>query len=184
MPPESVATGLVGTRMEISSAPVPRWAAWLILRRLADGAGADQLASELRIDGDVLKAALHDVARRASTADPLATILARIAEGRPLDQAAAGLGLTDEQVTAVLEPTDTLSAAFCAALMGRAALPSRPPGHLGPGPQGPLRTMPVRFPEQQYQRLKDWSEQHNFPMAVVVRGVVERFLDEQERAAG
>jgi hypothetical protein len=46
---------------------------------------------------------------------------------------------------------------------------------------GPLRTMPVRFPEQQYERLKAWCEEHEFPMAVVVRGVVERFLDEQQR---
>ena len=41
--------------------------------------------------------------------------------------------------------------------------------------------MPVRFPEPQYERLKKWCEEHNFPMAVVVRGVVERFLDEQQR---
>jgi predicted DNA-binding protein len=40
----------------------------------------------------------------------------------------------------------------------------------------------VRFPEPQYQRLKGWCEEHSFPMAVVVRGVVERFLDEQQVA--
>jgi hypothetical protein len=55
--------------------------------------------------------------------------------------------------------------------------------HLGSSPQGSLRTVPVRFPEPQYQRLKDWCENHGFPMAVVVRGLVERFLDEQENRA-
>jgi hypothetical protein len=55
--------------------------------------------------------------------------------------------------------------------------------HLGASTQGPLRSLPVRFPDQQYQRLKGWSEKHDFSMAVVVRGLVERFLDEQERRA-
>jgi predicted DNA-binding protein len=43
--------------------------------------------------------------------------------------------------------------------------------------------MPIRFPEPLYQRLKEWSNEHNFPMAVVVRGLVERFLDEQQHRA-
>ena len=67
-----------------------------------------------------------------------------------------------------------------AVLTGRAALSSPPPAAIGGS--GPLRTMPVRFPEQQYKRLKAWCEEHKFPMAVVVRGVVERFLDEQQSA--
>ncbi len=46
----------------------------------------------------------------------------------------------------------------------------------------PLRTFPVRLPEPLYDRLKAWSEEHEFPMAVVVRGLLERFLEEQERA--
>lgn len=42
--------------------------------------------------------------------------------------------------------------------------------------------MPVRFPVPLYERLKQWCEQNNFPMAVVVRGLVERFLEEQAPA--
>jgi hypothetical protein len=174
-------SGFVGRRMEFSSAPLPQWAAWLIVRRLAEGATADQLASELRLDPEILRASLDDVARRGSTGERVAAILRKVVEGGTIEQAAGELGLTDKEVRRELEPSETLSAAVCAALMGRAALPHSPAGQLGIGPQGPLRTMPVRFPEQQYQRLKDWSEQHDFPMAVVVRGVVERFLDEQQR---
>lgn len=180
-PPPS--PGFVGQRMQFSSATLPQWAAWLILRRLAEGASADQLAAELRIDPEILSASLDDVARRASTGEHVAAILRRVAEGGTIEQAAGELGMTDEEVRRELEPSETLSAAVCGALMGRAALPRPSAGQLGIGPQGPLRTMPVRFPEQQYQRLKDWSEQHDFPMAVVVRGVVERFLDEQQRGA-
>ena len=45
-------------------------------------------------------------------------------------------------------------------------------------------TIPVRLSEAQHQRLKQWSAEHNFPMAVVVRGLIERFLDSwEERAA-
>lgn len=117
------------------------------------------------------------------TSQRLAMIFREAAAGHSIDQAASELGLTSEEVKAELEPTETTSAGLCAALMARSALRRRPVGHHGMSPQGPLRTMPVRFPERQYQRLKDWSEQHNFPMAVIVRGVVERFLDEQQRGA-
>jgi len=45
-------------------------------------------------------------------------------------------------------------------------------------------TIPVRLSESQHRRLKQWSAEHNFPMAVVVRGLIERFLDRwEERAA-
>jgi hypothetical protein len=165
------------------SAPMPQSAAWLILRRLAEGAIINQLASELRLDLDVLRTALDDVAKRGRISERLATILREIAEGSTIVQAASKLGLSEAQAQDELEPTESLSAALCASLTARAALhrPRTAPTWLTP--QGPLRTMPVRFPEQQYQRLKDWSEQHNFPMAVVVRGVVERFLEEQQRSA-
>jgi hypothetical protein len=42
-----------------------------------------------------------------------------------------------------------------------------------------LRTVPIRFPLAQYELLKQWCEDKNFPMAVVVRGLVERFLEQQ-----
>jgi hypothetical protein len=44
-----------------------------------------------------------------------------------------------------------------------------------------LKVLPVRLPVADYERLRDWSRSHEFSMAVVVRTLVERFLDEQER---
>ena len=35
----------------------------------------------------------------------------------------------------------------------------------------------VRLPTAQHERLRDWCNDHNFTMAAVVRGLIERFLD-------
>ena len=51
----------------------------------------------------------------------------------------------------------------------------------GPGPDHQM--VPVRLSESQHRLLKDWCGEHGFPMAVVVRGLVERFLEEQEGRA-
>jgi hypothetical protein len=49
---------------------------------------------------------------------------------------------------------------------------------------GPERMMiPVRLSEEQHRRLKQWCADHNFPMSVVVRGLIDRFLDSQEKRA-
>ena len=52
-------------------------------------------------------------------------------------------------------------------------------------PAGPHhQVIPVRLSEDSHRRLKEWCAEHNFPMAVVVRGLIERFLDSwQDRAA-
>lgn len=42
----------------------------------------------------------------------------------------------------------------------------------------------VRLPTAQHERLRAWCNDHNFTMAAVVRGLIERFLDGQERPAG
>ena len=47
----------------------------------------------------------------------------------------------------------------------------------GPGPGHQM--IPVRLSEPQHRLLKDWCAENGFPMAVVVRGLVERFLEEQ-----
>jgi hypothetical protein len=49
---------------------------------------------------------------------------------------------------------------------------------------GRLQTVPVRLPAQQYERLKQWCQANDFTMAVVLRGLVARFLDEQDKQAG
>jgi len=41
----------------------------------------------------------------------------------------------------------------------------------------------VRLPAAQHERLRDWCTDHNFTMAAVVRGLIERFLDDQQRQA-
>jgi hypothetical protein len=46
---------------------------------------------------------------------------------------------------------------------------------------GPWQTVPTRLSVEQYERLKQWCQANDFTMAVVLRGLVERFLDEQAR---
>ena len=69
---------------------------------------------------------------------------------------------------------------------GRWPPPVDPAGTATFHPAGPgtaQQMIPVRLTEEQYRRLKEWCAAHDFPMAVVVRGLVERFLDDQERRA-
>jgi hypothetical protein len=51
------------------------------------------------------------------------------------------------------------------------------------GAAGPWQTVPVRLPVELHDRLKHWCQANNFTMAVVLRGLVARFLDQYgERA--
>lgn len=68
------------------------------------------------------------------------------------------------------------------ALSGRAPV-LQPLGHLPPVSEDPgLKVLPVRLPAGDYERLRDWSKQHDFSMAVIVRTLVERFLNAQAAA--
>ena len=168
---------------QIHVGPSTSWGmrdASLILHRLAAGSTTDELARLLGLDPELLSAVLRDLATRRYGSDRLGKIFEQLADGNPIAQIAHELGVTEGTIADELEPTEQLTSIVCAVLMARSALPTPPP--VAVGTSGPLRTMPVRFPEQQYQRLKAWCEEHNFPMAVVVRGVVERFLDEQQPA--
>jgi hypothetical protein len=51
-------------------------------------------------------------------------------------------------------------------------------------PGGPWQTVPVRLSAEQHERLKHWCQANSFTMAVVLRGLVARFLDEQAGRAG
>lgn len=51
----------------------------------------------------------------------------------------------------------------------------RTPNIAGEGYQ----VVPVRLPVELHARLRDWSAEHGFSMATVVRGLVSRFLDGQ-----
>ena len=39
--------------------------------------------------------------------------------------------------------------------------------------------LPVRLTPESHERLRRWSTDHGFAMAVVVRGLIERFLEER-----
>ena len=41
------------------------------------------------------------------------------------------------------------------------------------------RMLPVRLTPASHERLRRWSTDHGFAMAVVVRGLIERFLEER-----
>jgi hypothetical protein len=50
---------------------------------------------------------------------------------------------------------------------------------LGPETGGPWQSVPVRLSTDQHELLKQWCQTHGFTMAVVLRGLVARFLDDQ-----
>ncbi|SRR6266496_38338 len=53
---------------------------------------------------------------------------------------------------------------------------------LGERGAGTLRVVPVRLSQDQHDALKQWCESHEFSMAVVIRGLVDRFLASQQEA--
>jgi hypothetical protein len=54
-------------------------------------------------------------------------------------------------------------------------------GGLPPGEDSQLIT--IRLPADRHNHLRTWCAEHGFTMAAVVRGLVERFLEDQEKAA-
>ena len=48
-------------------------------------------------------------------------------------------------------------------------------------PEPDAKVVPIRFTPSLHAELKAWCEEHGFPMAAVVRGLVERFLKSQGR---
>jgi hypothetical protein len=52
---------------------------------------------------------------------------------------------------------------------------------VGPETGGPWQSVPVRLSTEQHERLKQWCQANGFTMAVVLRGLVARFLDDQAR---
>jgi hypothetical protein len=57
--------------------------------------------------------------------------------------------------------------------------PDITPPPLGPEGGGPWQSVPVRLSTEQHERLKQWCQANGFTMAVVLRGLVARFLDDQ-----
>jgi hypothetical protein len=50
---------------------------------------------------------------------------------------------------------------------------------LAAGPDPELKVLPVRLPVADYERLRAFSREHGFSMAVIIRTLVERFLDQR-----
>jgi hypothetical protein len=53
-----------------------------------------------------------------------------------------------------------------------------------PGAGESLTMVPARLSSEQHERLKQWCQANGFTMAVVLRGLVARFLEEQARWQG
>jgi hypothetical protein len=62
--------------------------------------------------------------------------------------------------------------------------PDVTPPALGPEGGGPWQSVPVRLSTEQHERLKQWCQANGFTMAVVLRGLVARFLDDQDARRG
>ncbi|MEP7180127.1 MAG: hypothetical protein ABI775_13655 [Pseudonocardiales bacterium] len=50
--------------------------------------------------------------------------------------------------------------------------------------RGPLKVLPVRLPETDYERLREFCQARGFSMAVVIRTLLERFLDDHASDSG
>lgn len=50
--------------------------------------------------------------------------------------------------------------------------------------RGALKVLPVRLPEADYERLRTFCQAHGFSMAVVIRTLLERFLDDYTSDGG
>ena len=181
-----------GTLSPAMATPAPHD---MIRRLLLAGQDIEQIARTCGVRVDAARAALHEIAADPDAGEPLASILRLIGDGRSRAEAARELGLSQKELSAALEPLGSSplqhkvahsfsTSATARPLVGTLAGSERTQmvgtGALGSGAQ---QVVPVRFPEAQHQRLRDWCTTHGFSMAVVVRGLVERFLDDQERSA-
>lgn len=128
----------------------------------------------------------------SSRSTDVTRLLTKAVKGLPEAEQRAVFGYFFEQGIGMAQPS------FLGRLVQAAAQPPWPAGHgswhepealttlvTAQKPMGSRQiTIPVRLSEAQHQRLKRWAGEHNFPMAVVVRGLIERFLDDwEERAA-
>ena len=90
-----------------------------------------------------------------------------------------GLANTDSWKSAVLQRDERQRVTFAA----HGSIHMKPGARTGAekvlGPEPDAKVVPIRFPADRYEELKAWCEKHGFPMAAVVRGLVERFLESE-----
>ncbi|HVM35921.1 MAG TPA: hypothetical protein VM784_11325 [Actinomycetota bacterium] len=157
-----------------------------VARLLAKGFTIDDIAAELGVPDEFVRSLLP---RLPEIVRPRSQV-----ESDALDLFAQGL--RRRQVAGRLKMKETDLSKVVLAAVGRENLRhklSSPGGlagavtpHFFAPPSAPSRRteyqmVPVRLAEAQHRRLKIWCEEHDFSMAVVMRGLVERFLAEQEK---
>ena len=163
-------------------------------RLLLEDQTVAQISEALRMSEDVIRAAFENTAAHSDTPERLSSLLRLLAQGRTRTEAAEELEISEREATVELEQLIPSPAAVRLALAlhsgGAVHAQEHPPflSHGMPSSAGSLgragqQMVPVRFPEAQHRRLKEWCSTHGFSMAVVVRGLVERFLDQQESQA-
>lgn len=158
----------------------------LIFRRLLAFGRSPDMSRVAGVSEEAVRGALQEVAADPETPERLASIFRLLADGKSRTEIAEELGISEEEVTRELQEPFRLSTMLENSFYEHAAVekaswtPELP--WFTPGPAG-QQMMPVRFPDELHRRLKEWCAEHGFSMAVVVRGLVERFLDEQERRA-
>ena len=98
-----------------------------------------------------------------------------------------------------VEPVWPLTAGLFGRLGGRSLsvpfpVPGRLAGEPGPSAGGAGRLtralsagedsqlVTIRLPAERHAALREWCAVHEFTMAAVIRGLVERFLEQQQRA--
>lgn len=47
-------------------------------------------------------------------------------------------------------------------------------------PAGETQLVTVRLPQDLHTRLREWCDGRSFTMAAVIRGLIERFMDQQD----
>ncbi len=90
-----------------------------------------------------------------------------------------GLANTDAWKAAVVRRDEGQRITFAAhgSVKLKSGARTGPERALGPVPDA--KVVPIRFTPELYDELKTWCDEHGFPMAAVVRGLVERFLESQ-----
>jgi hypothetical protein len=164
-----------------------------VARLLIEDQAVAQISEAFHMPEDVIRAAFENTAAHSDTPERLSSLLRLLAQGRTRAEAAEELEISEREATAELEQLIPSPAAVRLGLAlhsgGAVHAQEHPPflshgmasaGSLGRAGQ---QMVPVRFPEAQHRRLKEWCSTHGFSMAVVVRGLVERFLDQQESQA-
>lgn len=158
------------------------------VRLLAKGQAIGEIAEELGVPEELVLELLPELPLAVQPKSKLETdALDLFAQGLRRRQVAGRLKLKEKEV-----------ARLVLAAVGRENLrykltASSPEVASFPAPQWPTprqqstgsgyQMVPLRLTGSQHARLKRWCEQHDFSMAVVMRGLIERFLDEQDASA-